>query len=198
MTKTRLVIAACAIGIGLVVWFGVAGEDPREPAVEEATTPLALGAIGRVEEFTYTRTVGGRTEWEIHSHSAELFQERNLAIFENCNLRFFMEDGRELGLIGRRGTLHTDTMDVEIEGSIVASSQDGFRLLTNSLSYDAEARVLSTDDPVLFFGDRITVRGLGLRIDVETEEVTLGGPVQAQLWDLGPAGGDGAGSRVRL
>ena len=158
---------------------------------------LPADAAGRMERFHYTRTTAGKTEFVLDADVAELFHDKSQAVFDNGVLRFFTKEGRMLTLTGETGTFHGDTNDIDVQGNVIARSEDGYRCLTNTLHYDAEANQVKTDDPVLFFGDQINLRGKGMTIDVDSQHLTLGGPVEALLWNL-PAEGTPAGeAKVR-
>ena len=58
--------------------------------------------------------------------------------------------------MGDEGELDHSTNDVEIRRHVVVTSDDGLRLETNVLRWDANERRLWTDAPV-----QITLRGLG-------------------------------------
>lgn len=167
--------------ITVLIWL--AGDKDSDQIVKEVAM-MSAAAVGRIEDFNYTRTNAGRTEWEVQAKTAELFQEKNLAVFTDGKLTFYTEDDRILNLSGRQGRLHTDSYNVEIEGSIVANSDDGYRLLTNSFSYNAKAKEVTTKDPVILFGDQLSVNGTGLHIDVERQYISLSGPVTARVWNL--------------
>ena len=142
------------------------------------------GSVGRIEGFSYTHTAGNRVEWEIHSEMAEYFREKNETVFEGIKAVFYPESGGEVSIEGRKGVMHTDSKNVELEGNLIARSDRGYRLLTNSLSYDNDSRVISTQDPVVFFGNGISVNGAGMTISVRDEKLTLNGPVRAVAWNL--------------
>jgi LPS export ABC transporter protein LptC len=181
--KKALVAAGIALVLVVVVLAWRGGSAGGPPAAAVAAPPLPPTG-GRIENFRYTRTTGGRTEWVLDAEAAEFFGDKARAVFENGRMEFTTKEGRVLRLSGRRGTFHTDTQDVEIDGNVIAGSNDGYRLLTETLRYDAGKNEVTTADPLLFFGDRLNVRGQGMKIEVDAQRVTLGGPVEALLWNL--------------
>ena len=184
MKRRTVLIGAGGLAVLALLAILLTGNDAKNQTPEAGIPSLSADAFARIEDFTYTSNRDGRTEWEAHSEAAEWFQEKKLALFENGAVKFFAADGRVLGLLAEKGELNTEAKNVRVEGNVIATSDDGYRLLTNSLRYDSTDGVVSTDDPILFFGNQISLSGTGLKLDVDGERLTLLGPVEGMIWGV--------------
>ncbi|OGP81016.1 MAG: LPS export ABC transporter periplasmic protein LptC [Deltaproteobacteria bacterium RBG_13_65_10] len=126
-----------------------------------------------LSKVRFVDTRGGRRDWVVESHRAQLFKEKNRAVFEGVHITFFGEDGRETHLFSNRGELNTQTRAMEALGDVRGRSSDGLQFFTSSLHYDADRREITTDAPVRILGSGYETQGVGMVVDMRKETVRL-------------------------
>ncbi|MBI3398218.1 MAG: LPS export ABC transporter periplasmic protein LptC, partial [Deltaproteobacteria bacterium] len=138
----------------------------------------------RIDKARYVETKDGRKEWELEADSAQYFKDDNLIVFENVKVVFYSKDGIYYTLKGRQGRLRNDTKDIDVAGDVVATSEDGYQLKTDTLKYTAAVRQITTKDRVVFTGHNMRIEGIGLLADMATERVSVLAKVKTVLKDV--------------
>ena len=177
---------AILISIGLIVvvvslslWVNY---RLRKPADEVPLPRIAIeGADSRIEKIRFVEEKQGRKTWELEAHSMQHYQDRNVMILEDVKLTFFTEDGRTLTLTGKEGKVYQDTKNMELQGDVVAISNDGYRFKTHSVAYNHQEKKIQTPDPVELDGEQLWMKGRGMLIDVEARTVKVLNGVRTQL-----------------
>jgi LPS export ABC transporter protein LptC len=100
---------------------------------------------------------------------------------EDVKVTFYAKEGRTFYLTGKQGKVHQDSKDVELTGDVVLTSNDGYQLKTQSVSYVHSEKIVSTPDPVEIDGEQIRLTGIGMRVDVETKTFKVLSQVKTQL-----------------
>jgi LPS export ABC transporter protein LptC len=138
----------------------------------------------RIENARYVETQDGRKEWELEADSAQYFKQRNLVVFDNVKVTFYSKDGINYIMQGKQGRLREDTKDMDIEGDVVVTSDDGYELKTNSLKYSGALKQISTKDKVTFSGKNIKIEGKGFLADMATGRASVLADVRTVLRDV--------------
>ena len=63
----------------------------------------------------------------------------------------------------------------------MVTSSDGYKVFTDSLCYDGTKRQISTGDPVLLEKEGMRVKGVGVVVDLNTEELYLQNAVETVI-----------------
>src|SRR6185436_14569295 len=84
-------------------------------------------------------------------------------------------------VVGEEGDLDRATNNVEVRRNVVVTSNDGLRLETTVLRWEAATKRLWTDAPVVLTRDGSVVRGSGLDVRMDEEATTITGPVRATV-----------------
>jgi len=151
---------------------------------EELPIPevLVKRAFGRMENFQYSRTEEGNPRYELQAKVAEYYQQENKAEFYYVTAFFFDKKGHKTTLIGDKGRLDTVSKDVWIYGNVEADTDDGTSLVTNSLMYSDENKILWTDDPVIIFAEKMTLTGVGMQYELDMKKFHLWDQVEGTSW----------------
>lgn len=178
-TLTKILVIGIALLFGvLVAVFIKYREFSENPA--KLVEALPDGADISIGEIQHTAVKDGRREWHLEAASANYSDSAQTAIFEDVRVVFFMQDGREVSVKGRRGQLDTGTNDIEISGDVVVSDAD-YELVAEKLIYDqAEGRV-RIPVAVRIRGQAFTFRADAMTVDLETETAHLEGSVEGVI-----------------
>ena len=137
----------------------------------------------QIKDFHYTEVGNPDLTWEINADTAKYIKKDDVTLFENITAKIVLSNGGSYVLTGKNGSLHTDTNDMDIEGSVVVVSDGGGRFETNSLHYthDPGNGRIHTKDAVKMTRPGTDVRGVGMNISLKSREVTLLSGVRATI-----------------
>jgi len=174
-----VLVLVIAVTIGLVLATFMRNRnntDESDPVLSSDQNKASI-SIGKVH---HTATKAGKKEWSLVADSAHYMDTENKAIFENLEVVFFMEDGKEVNLTANRGYLQTATNDIQVEGDVLVDNGT-YRFETNSLNYFHQSRQLHSDDPVNVSGEWFTLSADAVSIDLDAEKSEFKGNVKGVL-----------------
>jgi LPS export ABC transporter protein LptC len=149
----------------------------RSPLLKIMTDNVDL----QVKNVNYTDVGDSGLKWEIKADSAKYIKHENLAIFDNVRIKLIMADGKSIVMTGEKGTLKTDTKDMEISGNVEVISGKGDHLNTDILKYSGSEQRIYTDSAVKMENDRMQVRGVGMSFSLNDKDVALLSRVKADI-----------------
>jgi LPS export ABC transporter protein LptC len=184
MKKAKIVILIAILLIGGVVlvrlWVNLQERKTKEAAVE--IPKLSAGdASQELQKVHFVEDKHGRKTWELEAKTIRLYQKEKISTLEDVKVTFYAKEGRTFYLTGKQGKVHQDSKDVELTGDVVLTSNDGYQLKTQSVSYVHSEKIVSTPDPVEIDGEQIRLTGIGMRVDVETKTFKVLSQVKTQL-----------------
>ena len=172
MRKARnliLVLLVLIAGTVLtILWVNLQGKKGSEN--EES-----LAKIPRVDADMHLQTIRlvedkhGKKTWELDAKAMQQYQNQNIILLEDVKVTFYTQDGRSFMLSGNKGKIYQDSKNMELVGDVLLTSSDGYRLKTQSLSYQHANKKAFTSDPVEIEGKEIQVVGTGMRVDMEAK-----------------------------
>jgi LPS export ABC transporter protein LptC len=75
-------------------------------------------------------------------------------------------------LTGHKGTLNTENEDIDITGNVVVKGK-GYQLMTESLCYLHQDRMIVSAVPVMILGERLRLSGCGMQFDLNSGRFSL-------------------------
>jgi LPS export ABC transporter protein LptC len=175
-TLTRILVIGIALLFGiLAAVFIKYREFSENPA--KLVEALPDGADISIDDIQHTAVKDGRKEWSLEAASANYNDSAQSAVFEDVRVVFFMEDGREITVKGRRGQLDTGTNDIEMTGDVIVNDED-YELAAEKLVYDQARRKVDIPVPVRIQGHSFTLQADAMTIDLGTETAHLEGSVE--------------------
>lgn len=116
--------------------------------------------------------------WRLKAEQALMYEQEGRTTLKRPDVNVYQPD-RTWHIVGEEGDLNDKTKDVEVRRNVVVTSSDGMRLDTTVLRWDANAKRLWTDAPVVLSKHGSVVHGTGVSVLVEPEEATIAGRVRA-------------------
>jgi LPS export ABC transporter protein LptC len=175
MKLSKLIILCCmgvilfAVG-GYVLFGGHSDED--EMIIAEVKKEAAENPDITLDNIHYVETKGTRKEWELRAKSGRHFRENDYTTLDDLAVTFFAEGGRTITLRGGKGSMK-GRKEIEVWENVVITSSDGYRVVTNSLHYDAQRQQIFNEDPVLLEGKGVRVKGVGIVVDLRTKKLSI-------------------------
>ena len=158
-----------AVAVVLVVRSRSARVEPSGPA--PSTADLQIKEVDLEEEAKGVR-------WRLKAEQALMFDKAGLTQLRKLVANIYQRE-RSWMIVGEEGDLDRSTNNVEVRRNVVVTSNDGLRLETTVLRWEAEGKRLWTDAPVTITRNGSMVRGSGLDVRMQDESTTISGPVRA-------------------
>jgi LPS export ABC transporter protein LptC len=149
----------------------------RSAADVESIGPAVSSADLRIKEVDLEEVTKG-VRWRLRAEQALMFEQEERTSLRKLTVHVIQKD-RSWTVIGDEGDIDQKTKNVEIRGNVVITSDDGLRLDTSVIRWDAERARLWTDAPVTFQRDGSIVRGTGMEMITRSETTTVDGRVRA-------------------
>lgn len=136
-------------------------------------------SIGKIHQ---TATRDGRKEWSLEASSADYLESDKKVILKELVVTFFLENGSEIHLQADRGTLQTDTNDIEFSGHVVVKNND-YRLQTERLNYQHHPRIIFSNAPVHISSDSAELSADSISYDLNDNKIVLSGKVETTIME---------------
>ncbi len=177
-----------ALGVFLVLIASLYGAYALLRVTDLAMPTLFQPASGArllmsMEGFRFIETEDGRVSWRMSAGSAELYDSKE-AQLKNVEITFAAPDKGEARLLGEVATLDTDTGDASLRRGVREVrliTSEGYLLTADSLSWQADQRIVRTTDPFKLLGRELYLEGQGLSGDANMLTIEVDQHVKAVL-----------------
>jgi LPS export ABC transporter protein LptC len=153
----------------------VAADSPRSGP---PTPEIALQQVHMVE------TRDGSTLWEVRADRVEVSERGGVTVLSRVTrlieITFYSSRGR-VTCVANRAVLDLKTKDVELSGAVVAQSDQGMELKTESLKWIAASRRLQSNQAVTITRGALVSQGKGMEAETDLERVRLFQNITSQL-----------------
>ena len=172
-----LTIIIVAVGTTVAVFIGYRRMSSTPELLMASIKQGANLSIGKIRQ---TATRDGRKEWSLEASSADYIESDKKAILKELLVTFFLENGSEVYLEADRGTLQTDTNDIEFSGHVVVKNKD-YRLQTERLNYQHNRRIIFSNAPVQISSDSAALSAASISYDLNDNKIVLSGEVETTI-----------------
>jgi LPS export ABC transporter protein LptC len=175
----RLLVTVAVVGLGIAaaVYLNYRRVDPLSERVKTPAVPEEGMIIAGIHQ---SATRDGRTEWSLDAVTGQYLLAENKILLRDLTVTFFTKTGRKVFITAKRGTVMTDTHDMEAEQDVVARN-DLYRLETEKMRYQHESRLIEMNTPVKISGQSGEISGDSLAIDLNSNRMVMKGHVQGIL-----------------
>jgi LPS export ABC transporter protein LptC len=174
-TLARMILAVVAVFVVIVTATLVV--KSRKATVEPLSEPAVTTADLQIKHVDLEEEAQG-IRWRLKADQALMYDQAGLTQLRKLTANIFQKD-RAWTIVGDEGDLDRSSKNVEVRQNVVVTSNDGMRLETSVLRWDAESKRLWTDAPVRLSRDGSMVSGSGLSVLMAQEATTVSGPVRA-------------------
>ncbi|MFP5212437.1 MAG: LPS export ABC transporter periplasmic protein LptC [Acidobacteriota bacterium] len=186
-------ILLLALGLSAVlavgVWQGNVRKDNRPAAPQEESS----GAEMKLTDMEYTEMQEGKRAWTLNATNAMYYKDRQRSDLSSVRLTFFTDDGKEIRLESREGTLYSDTKNIELRGDVRAVLPQGYELKTDKASYDHKGKSLASETAIQLNGPDVRLKGEKWAYSITDRKVSVEGAVEASVV-LFPSDGESNGN----
>ena len=167
IASVLLVLAYIAL-IQCKMWYR-GWVDARSP--KKSLTAQEPETAQRVYSFSFSKyTDNGTKELEIEGDSADIFSQ-NVALI-NVIAKAYAEES-PVTITADKGSLNRSTNDVVLNNNVVATTENGTRLITEQLQIHTSDKRMESDVETKVKKDNIHIEGMGATSDSEISKVTF-------------------------
>lgn len=182
-TLLAMGILAMAVFIGQRVMSHMQTKDHEVTSVRLEDQQ---GANAWIHGFSYRQTKAGWTKWMVTADQAKIFEKEQLARLEDVQVKLFDGDfhREQLFITSEEGMMNTSTNDFDLvsqKQQTVMTFESGYQVFSDRLTWVEKERELQTSDPVVIRGNGLTITGVGLKGNVDTQEFQLLAHVRAEV-----------------
>jgi LPS export ABC transporter protein LptC len=127
-----------------------------------------------IYDFTFTSSVSTNKVWECQCKEAEVYNEARKYLFKDIVLHLYERNKPQSVLTARYGIMNKGEQNITAKSNVVLITVDKSRLYTESLSWDDQRKLLTTEEFVRIVranGDVIT--GIGMEMDKNADEIVI-------------------------
>jgi len=174
-TLARVILAVVAVFVVFVTATLVMRS--RSAPVEPLAGPAPSTADLQIKQLDLEEEAHG-IRWRLKADQALMYDQAGLTQLRKLTANIFQKE-RAWTIVGEEGDLDRTSNNVEVRKNVIVTSDDGVRLETSVLRWDAQEKRLWTDAPVRLSREGSTVSGSGLSVLMAQEATTVSGPVRA-------------------
>jgi LPS export ABC transporter protein LptC len=127
------------------------------------------GAQQKLLTFSLSGTEEGEKKWDLEGESADLLSS-DLVELSNIKGKTYNKEN-VITLTADSGTFDRNSNDVKLKSNVVAVTDDGARLTTDKLNWNAQKEEVWTEDVVNVDRDNVKVKGTGITGHPSLEQV---------------------------
>ncbi len=178
ISTKKLLIGGCVLLAGaLFLYIFYAAPKEEHGVLKVLSEKVDL----QIKDFHYTEVGDPDLTWEINADTARYIKKDEVTLFEKIEVKLFFSNGEIYTVTGKKGSLHTDTKDMDISGNVVAVSDKGGRFETDSLNYIHGNETIHTKDVVKMARPGVRVKGVGMNLSLRNKKITLLSDVSATI-----------------
>jgi LPS export ABC transporter protein LptC len=155
---------------------------PRQGREGSSSTGATMEKGIKLEDIHYSQDdPEDRVKWFLDAEEATLSDDKQVISFRNFKLRLEPENRPRVALEGENGVFHRNSGEIHLQGRLRGSTDDGYRIATESAVYSQKKKCLETQDPVKITGPFFELEGRGLLLNVEKETLLIPSDVTALI-----------------
>ena len=178
ISAKKLLIGGCVLLAGTLLLYIFCIVHKAEDGVLKV---LSEKVDLQIKDFHYTEVGDPDLVWEINADTARYIKKDEVTLFEKIKVKLIFSNGEIYTITGKKGSLHTDTKDMNIYGNVVAVSNSGDRFETDRLNYTHCDEQIHTKDAVKMTRPGACVKGMGMNLSLRDKKITLLSDIRAVI-----------------
>lgn len=146
---------------------------------------VAKQAEVTIKDLSFVQTETGALSWALKAEGAVLSEAGGKTLLENVSITLPYGDTSELYLEGDEGLVDTTKKAFSIRkksGLMTVDLGNGFTIKTQGFIWNESHREIVSEGRAFIYGSQINIDGDVLRVDVDTQEMTIIGDVKALVY----------------
>jgi LPS export ABC transporter protein LptC len=163
------------------VFFWVTGCQEKSSSLDsppvDQTAPTQ-----KLKKFSIVQTDNGQKRWEMEADEAEIYDQKKQSVAFGIRVKFFENNVETSDLSAKRGTMNSDSGDMEVEGNVVVNSLvEKTKIETTKLKYVDKEHKIFSDEFVRETRPDVIITGYGLEADPSLKQVVIKKDVKAEV-----------------
>jgi LPS export ABC transporter protein LptC len=164
------------LGIGVLLTvvgfylFGAQGRFLAKPILGDILSKEGI----RLADIHYTQDNPDQgTKWVLDAEEVTFSKDRKFMSFNNFLLNVESKDRPSIKLKGKTGDYDTRSGVINLRGDLQGDTENGYRIMTEQMTYKNKDGFLKTDKPVKIVGPLFSVEGTGLLFNLEKKTLKI-------------------------
>ncbi len=171
-----VLLGALALLVVVFRFFSRNGQHKMQVATPAASVDLALKSLH------FTESDPGQKLWELFAASGEYNRGADLSTLKDLRFIVFKSGIGPVTVTARRGEYLHGARKVTLIDDVSARSEKGITFDTSRITYDTGRRTFTTAAPVRLMDGRLSVEGVGMSLDVESQKAHIQRQVSATIY----------------
>jgi len=147
-------------------------------AVPQATTP---GAGFSMEGVLFSQLKNGVRDWQIQAKRLYSGEDQDRMQLVTVEAQVFKNAERRFVITGQEGEYNSKQKVLTMRKGVNVQAEKGFLIKSDSISYDDQARRITTLSPVQITGKGMDIRGRGMAYDMQKDSYDVSGRVKVDI-----------------
>jgi LPS export ABC transporter protein LptC len=170
-----LFVAVSAL-VFVVIRFFAGSPSGERSRVQPPSVDVSL------KEIHFTESDASARKWELFAESGEYDKAADKTSLKG--IRFVVDrngKGGQVTLTARHGDYAHASKIVNLQGGVLARTEDGITFETPGVTFDSNRRILRGKGPVRIVDEAMTVEGTGFDFDVNSRDARVHSKVSATI-----------------
>jgi LPS export ABC transporter protein LptC len=137
-----------------------------------------------IEKLHLVSSVKGVKQWELFATQARLYQERKQAYADDLFVQYFKNGKIVSTLTADKGIIQTDTNDTSADGHVELLTENGAKLETEHLQWDATSESILTNSRVHIYKGADDITAVGMVSDAKLNNIRFMREVRTKVRDV--------------
>jgi LPS export ABC transporter protein LptC len=136
-----------------------------------------------IEGLHLVSSVKGVKQWELFAKQARLYQDRKQAYADELYVQYFKKNKVISTLTADKGIIQTDTNDTSADGHVELVTENGAKLETDHLQWEAESESIQTNSHVHIYKGADDITAVGMVSDAKLNSIRFMRDVRTKVRD---------------
>lgn len=119
--------------------------------------------------------------WTLDAKEVKFSKDKTFISFKDFQLKLRPQNRPTVELKGKKGDYDRNSGEINLRGDLQASTDNGYRIITEHILYKEKEGYLKTEEPVRILGPFFSVAGRGLYYNPEKETLKIHSDVTTRI-----------------
>ena len=119
--------------------------------------------------------------WTLDAKEVKFSKDKTFISFKDFQLKLRPQNRPTVELKGKKGDYDRNSGEINLRGDLQASTDNGYRIITEHILYKEKEGYLETEEPVRILGPFFSVAGRGLYYNPEKETLRIHSDVTTRI-----------------
>lgn len=160
--------------------------QPWMDAEQPEASPQQTYSADYVANNLYTRSfdIDGRLQTWVYADRMESFQDIGLTLFTEPAIRYYTYERFSPWLVNAsEGSFFPDKQEIQLQGSVrltgTGEASQIQEVQTDYMVLELDKQLIYTDHPITAQGPQLTMKGIGMRADMQSKQISILEAVEA-------------------